>query len=146
MNANIKIGFVGGGNMATALIEGILKKKLFAPSQVGVFEPDAVRAKKLQKYKISLFPSNALLAAASPVLLLAIKPQQVGLVLENIAPLIGPKHLILSILAGIDTETFYKKLPRTTRLIRIMPNLCAQIAEGASALYASKTATAADRS
>jgi pyrroline-5-carboxylate reductase len=143
----IKIGFIGGGNMGEAIISAILRKKLLPRTQIGLHEPDQMRLQKIKrKHKILSFPSNAELVQASQTVLLAVKPQQMAEVLNEIAPHLRKDHLILSIAAGLDTGYFQKRLPPATRLIRIMPNLCAMIGEGAAALYATPAARPKDRS
>jgi pyrroline-5-carboxylate reductase len=132
--------------MGEALIAGLLSHKVFKPGQIGVFEPDAPRVKRLKaKYKIASFASNAELAMASRTILLAVKPQQMGTVLDAIRPSVTPRHLVLSIAAGLDTAYFAARLPERTRLVRIMPNLCSMIGEGAAALYAAPGATPKDK-
>lgn len=139
--------------MGEALIAAILgvgahsRAPLLKPSQVGVYEPDPVRTKSLKrKFKIRFFSSNTELVGSSEAILLAVKPQQMAPVLEEIRPHVTKNHLILSIAAGLDTGYFQERLPPGTRLIRIMPNLCAMIGEGAAALYATPDARPKDRS
>jgi pyrroline-5-carboxylate reductase len=142
----IKIGFIGGGNMGEALMAGLIAHKVFKASEIGVFEPDAPRLKRLKsKYKIVSFPSNPELVRASETLLLAVKPQQMGEVLEVVRKDLTPGHLVLSIAAGLDMAYFEPRMPPGTRLIRIMPNLASMIGEGAAALYASPHATPKDK-
>lgn len=147
MTKKIKIGFIGAGNMGSALIAALVRKKIFSPSRIGVCEPDAGRVKALRrKFPITVFKSNAELAAAAPVLLLAVKPQQMTEILREIGPAVTKRHLILSIAAGLDTSYFAGRLPEGTRLVRIMPNMAAMIGEGAAGLYAGPHATRGDRS
>ncbi|HEX5037359.1 MAG TPA: pyrroline-5-carboxylate reductase [bacterium] len=142
----LKIGFIGGGNMGEALIAGLLNQNVLRPGDIGVAEPDAARLKKLKaKYKILSRATNAELAATSEAILLAVKPQQMTSVLNEIYPHLTPRHLVLSIAAGLDASYFRDKLPSKTRFIRIMPNLCSMIGEGAAALYAAPSATGQDR-
>ncbi len=146
MIKKIKIGFIGGGNMAEALIAALLRKKIYAIKQIGVSEPNKDRIKFLKKkYGIVSFSSNQELAEASSILLLAVKPQHMTEVLEDLQPSLNKNHLLISIAAGLDTSYFFKKISPTTRFIRVMPNACALIGEGAAALYASPSSTAADR-
>lgn len=132
--------------MAEALISGLLARKVFKPREIGVFEPDAARLKKLKsKHKIVALPSNAELTRVSGTILLAVKPQQMGAVLDEIHGSLTSKHLVLSIAAGLDTGYFRSRLPGNIRLIRIMPNLCSMIGEGAAALYAAPGTTPGDK-
>jgi pyrroline-5-carboxylate reductase len=140
------VGFVGGGNMAEALIAALLKKKVYKAAQIGVYEPEPEKRKKLaKKYKIAVFDSNKKLASASSTLLLAVKPQQMSEVLEEIALSLKKEALLISIAAGLDTDYFFKRLPKKTRLIRVMPNVCAMIGEGATAIFSSSSSQPKDR-
>ena len=146
MTKKIKLGFIGGGNMGQALMEAVVKKKLINASAMGLYEPDVERCRLLRrKLGLQLFKSNTELTKASEILLLAVKPQQMSSVLDEIRPHLEKNMLIVSIAAGLDTEFFEKRLPKKTRLIRAMPNMCAMIGEGASALYAAPAATRADQ-
>lgn len=142
----LKIGFIGGGNMGEALIAGLLSHRVFKSSDIGVCEPDAPRLKKLKsRYKIASLPSNAQLVRASEAVLLAVKPQQMTGVLEEIRAELEVGRLVLSIAAGLDSAYFRSKLPPKARFIRIMPNLCSMIGEGAAALYAAPGTTPKDK-
>lgn len=132
--------------MAEALIAGILRKKIFAPNTIGVCDVDAGRLKHLKrKYRVKIFSSNQDLTASSRTILLAVKPQQMDGVLREIAPLLKPSHLLLSIAAGLDTRFFYGRIAASQPLVRIMPNLCATIGEGIAAVYLSPACRAGDR-
>lgn len=142
----IKIGFIGGGNMGEAILAAILRVRLFRPREIGVTEPDTKRMQRLKrKHRIRPFPTNADLVQNSQTILLAVKPQQMSEVLEEIRPHLQKNHLLLSIAAGLDTSYFAARLPEGTRLIRIMPNLSITVGEGATGLYASPTAKKSDR-
>ena len=132
--------------MGAALIAAVLNKKIASRAEIGVHEPDPARRKALKKkFRIVSFDSNAALVQASRTVLLAVKPQQMPEVLKEIRPSVDKNHLILSIAAGLDTDFFQKRLPAGTRFIRIMPNLCAMIGEGAAALYAIPEVNRGDR-
>lgn len=143
--SKVKMGFIGGGNMGEAILAALFKKKVFAPTHVGLFEPDRKRALALKKkFKISLFDSNRDLAASSKIILLAVKPQHASQVLQDIQRILTPQHLFISIAAGLDLAFFQKQIPQV-RLIRVMPNMGMMIGEGASAIYASPSATLQDK-
>lgn len=145
-NRKIKIAFIGGGNMGSAIIAALVRKKIFTASQIGVCEPDAARLKALRRrFPVASFKTNADLVASSPVILLAVKPQQMGDVLREIRPVATKNHLFLSIAAGLDTPYFAQRLPEGARVIRTMPNMAAMIGEGAAGLYAGEHATRADK-
>lgn len=132
--------------MGEALIAGLLSHKIFKPSDIAVCEPDAPRLKKLKsRYKIATSPSNAQLVRSSEAVLLAVKPQQMTDVLAEIRDELETGRLVLSIAAGLDSAYFRSKLPSKARFIRIMPNLCSMIGEGAAALYAAPGTTPKDK-
>ncbi len=132
--------------MAEALIAALLRRKVYKASEIGVSEPDPERRKNLAKrYRTPLFPTNAALVAACPTLLLAVKPQQMSEVLSEVRDTLRPSQLVISIAAGLDSQFFYERLGRGLRFIRVMPNVCAMVGAGASALYAGAGVRPADR-
>lgn len=132
--------------MGEAILASLIKNQIYKSSEIGVFEADGNRRKKLKsKFKITSFSSNTELVQASEIVLLAVKPQQMAEVLEQISPFVTQRNLILSIAAGLDTSFYSRHLPAKTRVIRIMPNLCVMIRQGASGLFAGKLTTKKDK-
>lgn len=137
------IAFIGGGNMAQALISGLLAKG-YLPQNVHVAEPNSDKRQEFAKMGIATYdatdPANTAQAIEkAEVVLLAIKPQVVK---DVLAPLQSswekgntPK-LVISILAGVGTQTLQDLLGKTTVLVRAMPNTPAMIQMGATGLYA----------
>lgn len=139
-----KIGFLGGGRMAEALIKGILKANLADASQIVAMDPDAGRRKVLEEiYAISCATDPSELVGCS-ILVLAVKPQIVGPVLEKYSEWLDGKHLIISIAAGITLSFMEERINSDCRVIRVMPNTPALVLEGASALSAGTNASAED--
>jgi len=133
---NLNIGFIGGGNMAEALIAGLTAAG-HASGQVRVTDISQGRLDALQQqYGIGVSPDVAGLAAASDVLLLAVKPQQIGPVLQELGALAGDKTVI-SIAAGISTAYITGKLGDGVAVVRVMPNTPCLVGEGMSVLYSS---------
>jgi pyrroline-5-carboxylate reductase len=138
------IGFIGGGNMAEALIRGLLAGGVPA-TDLGVAEPDGERRSFLaERYGVRCCEDNAAVAAASDVIVLAIKPQVAGTVLQGIEGAVSPGKLLISIMAGIKTATIEAAFPAEVRVVRVMPNTPALVLEAASAIAAGANATAAD--
>lgn len=127
------IGFIGGGNMAEALIRGILKGMgSVKPEDIIVSEPRDERRRYLSEtYKVKTTSSNKEATRLSKIIILAVKPQNMESVLEEIKDLIDPDKLIVSIAAGITISYIQSKL-KTERIIRVMPNTPALIGEGIS--------------
>jgi pyrroline-5-carboxylate reductase len=139
-----KIAFIGGGNMAEALLRGLLRGE-FSPADIIVAEPVAARREALaEAYRVQLTDDNREATASADLVLLAIKPQLAGTVLAGIAGAFSRKKLLLSILAGVSTGFLEEHLQGSPRVVRAMPNTPALVGEGATALCAGRFAEAAD--
>jgi len=131
---NKKIGFIGTGKMGEALIKGILHAGLVPAGSIYASDMDYAKLQFLEKeLKINTCKKNCDAVINSDVLIIAVKPQTVPAVLDDIKSSIKDQ-LIISIAAGVTIETFEKKLPIGTRVIRIMPNIAATVKEAASAI------------
>ena len=134
------IGFVGSGNMAEALIKGIIAAELYAPENVFVSDIRTERLEFLKDtYGVTAVENNAVLAGKVQTLVLSIKPQNMNDALESIKDAISSDTLVISIAAGIKIEKIAAALG-DMGIIRVMPNTPALIAEGASALFANEKA------
>ncbi len=142
------IGFIGGGNMAAALIGGLIADGM-PPSRLLVSDPDQAKAGALaERFGITAVANNAEAADRADVLLLAVKPQQLETVARELAPTLsspgGP--LLISIAAGIRTDTLRAWLGNDRlAVVRTMPNTPAMIQAGATALFAADGVSAAQR-
>ncbi|MCW8919028.1 MAG: pyrroline-5-carboxylate reductase [Gammaproteobacteria bacterium] len=132
-----KIGFIGGGNMAASLIGGLIADGT-TPSQIRVADPVTERARSLQQqFAIQLAASNTALVAESDVVVLAVKPQVLREVCQQIAAAAADKHpLIISVAAGIRIGDIDRWLGDDNAIVRTMPNTPALVQCGATALYA----------
>ncbi|MCK5323485.1 MAG: pyrroline-5-carboxylate reductase [Desulfobulbaceae bacterium] len=130
-----KIGFIGGGLMAEALIKGILDAGLVDSGQVLVVDPDQSRRDLLKdRFAVKVHESGDLVWSECAIIILAVKPQVVGSLLESVKDRVNSSHLIVSIAAGIPLVFMESKLSGTNcRIIRVMPNTPALVLEGASA-------------
>jgi len=123
------IGFIGGGKMAEALIQGII---LHGTRDILVSDPIATRRSYLsQLFNITVTTLNKEVASSCNIIILAVKPQDMSLVLDEIAPEITQDKTIVSIAAGIPIDFFQKKLA-TKKIIRVMPNAPVFVQEGMS--------------
>ncbi len=135
-----KIGFLGGGQMAEALIKGILNADLAEPSQIVALDLDEGRRKLLEDtYAITATLEDDKIADCA-IVVIAVKPQIVGPLLEKCSDWINARHLIISIAAGITLPFMEQRLADGCRVIRVMPNTPALVLEGASALSAGTNA------
>ncbi len=133
--ASPRIAFIGGGNMAQALITG-LKQRAFPMQQIKVIEPDAGKHEQLQQ-NLGVRTAQALSAEAVQVdvIVLAVKPQQLKAVAQSLAPYLQ-SQLVISVAAGIRTADLSRWLNGYHTLIRTMPNTPAQIQAGVTGVYA----------
>ncbi|HPD60143.1 MAG TPA: pyrroline-5-carboxylate reductase [Thermodesulfobacteriota bacterium] len=129
-----KFSFIGGGNMAEAMLRGLLKNKIIAPRQLLVSEPREERARFLSRqYRIHVTSDNKAAAQFGEIIILAVKPQVIKEVLQEIAGGVTSKHLVISIAAGITIAFIASHLGKDKRIVRAMPNTPCQIGEGAIA-------------
>ncbi|MBI5166436.1 MAG: pyrroline-5-carboxylate reductase [candidate division NC10 bacterium] len=140
-----KIGFIGAGNMAEALIRGLLKAKLLNPEEILASDVREERLAYLQDtYAIKTFTDNCLVVADSEIVVLAVKPQIMSKVLDGLIDVIDESKTLISIAAGITTAFIAGKFPSQVRVVRVMPNLPVVVLEGASAIAAGDHATRDD--
>ena len=129
------IGFIGGGNMAEALIKGIIGAKVYAPENILVSDIAGNRLEYLAKqYSVTTTESNSRLAEKADIIVLSVKPQNISDALQSIKTAVDPDKLIISIAAGIKTKNISAVLGNLP-IVRVMPNTPALIAQGASALF-----------
>jgi pyrroline-5-carboxylate reductase len=144
MSERARIAFIGGGNMAGALIGGLLKAGA-APSDLVALEIDAARRAQLERdFRVGTLSAPVEMLRMQDVLVLAVKPQQAKAVCAQLQPFVG-HQLIVSIAAGIRARDLARWLG-TTSLVRAMPNTPALIGQGVSGLAALAGVTAAQRS
>ena len=140
-----KVGFIGGGKMGGVLAGGIVSHRLVPASHVIVADVVKERLDELAKtYGIVVTQDNKRVAREADILVLAVKPQNMGEVLAELAPVVGKSHLVISIAAGIPIKFIEERLKKGVRVIRAMPNTPALIGEGMAALAGSATATQTD--
>lgn len=140
---NTSICFIGGGNMASAMIAG-LKQQDYAMGAITVIEPDANKREALQTLYGVIATDQLPAAAQSDVIVLAVKPQQLRDVSIFLGSLLN-QQLVISIAAGIRSTDLARWLGGYTTIVRVMPNTPAQIQAGISGLYATKAVTPAQR-
>lgn len=139
-----KVVFIGAGNMAEAIVSGMVTAEFCAPEKIIMTDIRPERLADLEaEYGVSTSTDNAVVKNAE-IVLLAVKPQVMKDVLRSIAPVLREETLVISIAAGIPTSSIEENLGRTHRVVRVMPNTPALIAQGASALAAGTHADEAD--
>jgi pyrroline-5-carboxylate reductase len=129
-----KIGFIGAGNMAEALISGLIASKQVQPEQISVSDIDLQRLKSIcENFGVTSASRNDELAARTEILILAVKPQQVEKALEKIQSF-DNEHLLISIAAGITTQKLEKLTASKPKIVRVMPNTPALQRQGITAI------------
>lgn len=139
-----KIGFVGAGLMAEALVDGMLASQTAVPEQIYASDPDEGRQEHFKELVgDNVFADNVRLVQAVDVVVLSVKPQVLPEVAAEIREQVGNDHLMISIAPGITLGRLQHNLG-TNRVIRVMPNTPALVGEGASAFCAAGGATEED--
>lgn len=140
-----RIAFLGAGNMAEALLRGLLKNGLANANQLRVTDVTAERRTYFeQTYAVAAGADNVEAVRQSDVTVLAVKPQVLGKVLREIRDAVGPQQLLISIAAGIPLTAIEGALPPESRVIRSMPNTPALVGRGMTAFCAGTRATSGD--
>ena len=141
---NAKLGIIGGGNMARAILRGIIQAGLVPADAITVSDlrPDTLAALSAD-FSVTTTTDNCQLTAASDIIILAVKPQTLPTVLAEIAAQ-ARTRLFLSIAAGVRAAAIHEALGCRGRIVRIMPNVAAQVLAGASAISAGPDASDED--
>lgn len=136
---NKKIGFVGCGHMASAIIKGILSSGFFSADAVIASEMSEEFAQnRTKELGINVITDNKVLAKDCDVIVLATKPNVITDVLNNIKEELSGDKLIVSIAAGVSTKTMEEAIGKEIAVIRVMPNAGAMILEGMSGIVKGK--------
>lgn len=140
----MKIGLIGLGNMASAIIGGLLGKKMVEESELmGSDVSAAMRDKAAERFHIAVTPDNAEVAAWADILFLAVKPIYLGEVLQNIKDVVSENTILVSIVAGRTLQNLRDGLGREgLKIVRCMPNTPALVLEGCTGVCADDTVTA----
>jgi len=142
MSVEHTIAFVGAGNMAGALIRGLIGTGTVPADRIIAADPDQARLSSLEaELEIGVTSDNAEAVKDATVIVLATKPQVFGQVLPGLAVAIGPDALLISIAAGISTGMIERAFPARSRVVRTMPNTPALVGAGATAIAAGSHAT-----
>lgn len=145
-NLSQKVGFIGAGRMATALARGCVESGLVAGNQVLAADPHpaAHEAFASQVAGAELTTDNDEVLGKADLIVLAVKPQVLPEILNSISNSVQPRHLIISIAAGIRLEKFTSLLPEKTRIVRVMPNTPCLVGQGVSCFSLGQHATEED--
>jgi pyrroline-5-carboxylate reductase len=135
----VSIAFIGAGNMAGSLVNGLIESGT-SPSEIAAADPIATQLEKLSVLGVVTAANNDQAIKAVDVIVLAVKPQVIGQVLEALSGL-TPNQLIISIVAGIDLRSLETWLPANQPIVRCMPNTPALLGAGMTGLFANSRVT-----
>ncbi|MEG0373601.1 MAG: NAD(P)-binding domain-containing protein, partial [Enterococcus sp.] len=144
----MKIGFIGAGNMATAIVEGIVQKGFSKPEDIYLYDIDSEKVQAFAgKIGTHALKDPQTVIQTVDTLILAVKPNVIkGVLLDAKEAIIANDPLIVSIAAGTSTEALYTvfETDQPIRIVRVMPNMNAMVGEGAAAVCGNSAATEED--
>lgn len=141
---SIKLAVLGSGQMAEALLHGFLDSKVLDPASVWATDLNPDRVEHVRnRYGIQVGSDNREAVRWANTILLAVKPQMLSQVMEEVRVFCEHK-LVISIAAGISIEWLSKRVPSSVRLVRVMPNAPALVGEGMSVIACGPAVTALD--
>ena len=131
----MKIGFIGTGNMGSAMIKGLVTSEYVSGSDINVFDVNVEKSRELsEKYNVKPLQNEVEVVDNSDVTVLSVKPNIYNSVLEKIKARIDENKIILAIAAGISIESVENITGKDKKVVRIMPNTPAQVLEGMTAV------------
>ena len=140
-----RLALIGGGQMAEALIGGLLAAGTWTPEQIIATDPSEGRREELRaRFGVGVGTNNREAAGGAETVILAVKPQILSAVLNELRPCWN-NHLVISIAAGIRLAWLSERVPADVRLIRVMPNAPALVGAGMSVLALHGSATVEDQ-
>jgi pyrroline-5-carboxylate reductase len=121
--------------MASSIVKGVIKNKLYNPKQILVYDVLLHQLDKLaRETSISKAMNNIDLMEKCSTVIIAVKPEAYNGLLDEIVDVINPHHILISIAAGISTDYIKKRIKNKCRVVRVMPNTPAMVGEGMSAI------------
>ena len=122
----MKIGFIGTGNMGSAMIKGLVTSEYVSGSDINVFDVNVEKSRELsEKYSVKPLQNEVEIADNSDVTVLSVKPNIYNSVLEKIKARIDENKIIIAIAAGISIESVENIAGKDKKVVRIMPNTAA---------------------
>ena len=141
-----QIGFVGGGNMAEALLAGVLRKGLTTPEHLIVSDPLSSRREWLARnFGVVVTADNHVAVRGADMVVLCVEPQVLDDVLTELEPSLRSHPLMISVAAGYPLSRIQARLAWATRLVRAMPNTPSAIGDGVTAMSPAAGLSSSDR-
>jgi len=134
-----KLAIIGAGKMGEAMISGFLKSSNYGPQDIQVYEILESRSRYItETYKVKCVADAKEAASFANLTIIAVKPRHIKTALQQIAPLMEPGRIVVSIAAGVELEFLRKYLPEHTPVVRIMPNIACKVGEAMIAICPSE--------
>ena len=137
----LKIGFIGAGNMATAIIRGMIGKGGYQPESIFAYDLNPLQLEKIGELGVQAMASAVEIVKQCDVVFLAVKPQNYEEVLTGIRQAVAPEKIFVTIAAGISTEYIMNTLGTPCPVVRAMPNTPLLLGKGATALCKASNVT-----
>lgn len=140
-----ELGLIGVGNMGTALLKGVLSSNTIDKEKIIIYDVrEEVIKNRLQEFNVKAVSSSTELAKQVKFIIIAVKPQNIDSVLEEIGPQLSEEQILISIAAGVTLDYIKKFISKNIGLVRVMPNTPALVGEGASAIAYNKNVSEND--
>ncbi len=134
-----KIAIIGTGNIGSAIAEGLLDSKVISASKLTLTKRRVDALSKFSERGVKTTSDNILAVKNSTIIILAVTPQKLDLILEEIKDILNPKkHIVLSIITGAEVKDFKEKLGNDIPVVRVMPNTAIAIKESMTCISANK--------
>ena len=139
---DMKVGFIGGGNMASAMIGGMIQKGVVSADDILVSVRTEKSVERLtNQFGVQATMDNEAVVAGSDLVFLAVKPNQIKNIINLVKNFISPEKIIVSILPGKSLQWLGTEIGKPTKLIRTMPNTPALVGEGMTGVCANDLVT-----
>ena len=133
------IAIIGGGNIGTAIANGLVESKKYKSKNIIITKRNAKNLERFSKEDFSTTTDNKLAVKQSSVVIIAVTPQQLDVVLNDIKEIINPKkHIVLSVVSGATIKQIKNHLGKETSVVRVMPNTAIAIRESMTCMSANK--------
>lgn len=137
-----KIVIIGGGNLGTAIAEGLLKSKFSKPADIIITKRNIATLKSLSNKKVSVTSDNAAAVKKSDIIILAVKPFQVSDILNNIKKELGTNKILISVVTGVTISDMKSIVGEEVSVFRAMPNTAIAIQQSMTCVCGNKVNTA----
>ena len=135
----MKIGFIGTGNMGSAIIKGTVTAKFISGNEINIFDPNNAKVRELvEKYNANSLQDEISVVENSDIIILCVKPNIYNSVLKKIKDSIEKNKIIVSIAAGISIDSIENIIGKDKKVVRTMPNTPVQVMEGMTAVSFNK--------